>query len=227
MASTIQRLFLIRHATSLANLDPSLYLTTPDHVIPLARPADDPAALLAAEALRPFGLPVEDTCSWSSTYLRCRQTEALVTTRLLGQGEALRRRISFLLREQEFGDWDGLTDDEIAQRYPALWEKKRRMVDHLGRFYFRYPNGESRADVVQRVSIFLGKIHRSRYQHHVIFLHGVTQRAFRMAWFDRGPEWFEAEPNPSNASVLMISRSLRGQWQEEYLAPTSVGCEPK
>jgi broad specificity phosphatase PhoE len=218
MASTIQRLFLIRHATSTANLDPTVYLALPDHVIPLASPSDDARALAAAEALRAFALPVGDTCCWSSTYLRCRQTEALITGSLFGaESPALRRRVSFLLREQEFGDWDGLSDEEIAQRYPAHWEKRKRMTDQQGRFYFRFPNGESRADVVQRVTTLLSKIHRSRYRHHMIFLHGVTQRAFRMAWFDRAPEWFENEPNPTTASVLAIQRDTHGWWQEEYL----------
>ena len=64
---------------------------------------------------------------------------------------------------------------------------------------------------------FLGKLHRSRYPHHLIFLHGITQRAFRMAWFDRPVEWFESEPNPQNASVLQIIRNQAGQWAESYL----------
>ena len=172
----------------------------------------------AAEAIAATQLRPEDTCIWCSTYLRCRQTEALVVNASFGVDHLkLRRRVSFLLREQEFGDWDGLTDEEIAQRHPQHWAKRQRLSDQQGRFYFRFPNGESRADVVQRVTILLGKLHRSRYKHHIMFLHGVTQRAFRMAWFDRGPEWFEAEPNPTTASVLSIERNAGGQWQEEYV----------
>jgi broad specificity phosphatase PhoE len=225
MASTIQRLFLIRHATSTANLDATIYKTVPDHVIPLARPEDDPRALEAAEMLRPFRLPVDDTCCWSSTYVRCRQTEALMTGPLFGaETERLRRRVSFLLREQEFGDWDGLDDEECARLFPAQWAKRQRMSDAQGRFYFRVPNGESRADVVQRSSILLGKIHRSRYHNHLIFLHGVTQRALRMAWFDRLPEWFETEPNPTNTSVLLIDRDEQGRWQERYLFRLLFAC---
>ena len=67
------------------------------------------------------------------------------------------------------------------------------------------------------MAIFLGKLHRSRFRHHVIFLHGVTQRAFRMAWFNRSVEWFEDEQNPGNASVLFIERGEGGAWCERYL----------
>jgi broad specificity phosphatase PhoE len=219
MASTLQRILLIRHATSMANLDPTLYLRLPDHVIPLAAPQDDARALAAARVLQDLALPLEDTCSWTSTYLRCQQTEALVTRHTFGEEAGkLRRRESFLLREQEFGDWDGLSDEEIAARYPEQWEKRRRMTDRQGRFYFRFPNGESRADVVQRINTFLSKMHRSHYRQHLVFLHGVTQRALRMAWFDRAPDWFETEPNPPNASVLMIARDEGGRWSERYLA---------
>lgn len=218
MASTLKTIVLVRHAPSLANLDPTVYCNTPDHAIELAKPLDDPSAIRAGKILATLGLSPDDTCSWSSTYLRCQQTEALVTNRAFGQDAArLRKRGSFLLREQEFGDWDGLTEDEIAQRYPEQFEKRRRMTDALGRFYFRFPNGESRADVVQRVSVFLGKMHRTHYDHHLVFLHGVTQRAFRMAWFDRPPQWFETEPNPRTASVLLIRRDAEGWWQERYL----------
>ena len=91
------------------------------------------------------------------------------------------------------------------------------MSDHDGRFYFRYPCGESRADVVQRIAIFMAKLHRSQFRHHVLFLHGVTQRAFRMAWFNHSVEWFEDEPNPANATVLVIARGPDGRWAERYI----------
>ena len=91
------------------------------------------------------------------------------------------------------------------------------MADALGRFYFRYPHGESRADVVERITLFLGKLHRSRYDTHIVFLHGVTQRAFRMAWMNLPAEWFETEPNPANASVLQLARDDEGRWSERAL----------
>ena len=218
MAPNPLSIVLIRHAVSLANVDPAIYATTPDHAVPLASPDDDSHALSAGQVIASLGHAVTDVCSWSSSYVRCKQTETLVMGRAFGDaGARIRRRESFLLREQEFGEWDGLLEKDISERYPELFEKRRRLADMQGRFYFRFPNGESRADVVQRIAIFIGKLHRSDYPHHVVFLHGVTQRAFRMAWFDRPPEWFEEEPNPRPASVLIIRRDENGRWQETYL----------
>jgi len=51
----------------------------------------------------------------------------------------------------------------------------------------------------------------------VIFLHGVTQRAFRMAWLNHSVDWFEEEPNPPNGSVLLIRRGEDRRWLERYL----------
>jgi broad specificity phosphatase PhoE len=218
--STIDNIFLIRHARSIANDDPTVYLRMPDHVIPLTRPEDDPAAVLAGELLASMHVDPGQVCAWCSTYLRSQQTQTIVLDRAFGAGvQRIHRRESFFLREQDFGDWDGLTDAEIQERDPVHFEKRRRLTDELGRFYFRYPNGESRADVVQRMAIFIGKIHRSRYRHHLVFLHGVTQRALRMAWFNHPVTWFEHEPNPANASVLWMRRDhSNGFWVDRYLA---------
>lgn len=225
MNPAVHTVVLIRHARSTANEDPSVYLTTPDHAIPLARPSDDPAALAAGDAVRALDLDPAAVCSWYSPYRRCRQTQALVVGRAFGESaDLVRCRESFLLREQEFGDWDSLTDAQIAERDPERHARQQRLTDTLGRFYFRYPNGESRADVVERITLFLGKVHRSRYAMHLVFLHGVTQRAFRMAWMNLPAEWFETEPNPANASVLHIARDAEGRWAERHLeAPRSSG----
>ena len=226
MDSTIARILLIRHARSIANVDPTVYLRMPDHMIPLADPHEDEDARAAGDAIAALAIDPASVCSWSSSFLRCRQTERIVLSRAFGTaGETVSRRESFLLREQDFGDWDGLTDKEIHERDPMRWDKRRRAADTLGIFYFRYPNGESRADVVERMSIFIGKIHRSRYVTHLIFLHGVTQRAFRMAWMNRSVEWFEAETNPRNASVLLVERDAETQrWSDRYLFPP--GSDP-
>jgi 2,3-bisphosphoglycerate-dependent phosphoglycerate mutase len=224
MNPTIKSIVLVRHARSIANDDPTVYRRIPDHAIPLAEPESDAAALAAARAIAALGLDPARTCVWCSTYLRCAQTEALVLAHAFGEGAArVRRRESFLLREQEFGDWDGLDEAEMAAQDPERYEKRRRMSDLWGRFYFRYLNGESRADVVQRMAVFIGKIHRSQFDHHLVFLHGVTQRAFRMAWLNRSPAWFEHEQNPPNASVLRVHRDDPcGMWGEEWLAEPPV-----
>jgi broad specificity phosphatase PhoE len=212
---------LVRHARSIANDDPAIYKQMPDHRIPLARPEDDPGAHEVGMRLRGLSLDPARVCAWSSTYLRCLQTRDQVLSACFGaQAAAVVRRESFLLREQEFGDWDGMDEPEIEKFDPVRFARMKRLTDHLGRFYFRYPCGESRADVVQRCTQLIGKLQRSRYPHHLVFLHGVSQRALRMAWFNRPVEWFESEPNPRNCEAVrftLVPHPTKDRWQEERL----------
>jgi hypothetical protein len=38
-----------------------------------------------------------------------------------------------------------------------------------------------------------------------------------MTWLDLGVDWFEEEPNPPNASALVIQRDAEQIWRERYL----------
>ncbi len=217
MASSIRQIVLVRHDASIANVDPRVYKQMPDHVIPVAEEGSL-RVRLAASHITGLGLAASETVSWCSPYVRCRQTEEGVLARVFGaEASKVRRRESFLLREQEFGDWDTLTDEEAEVELPRAFAKRKLLTDNYGKFYYRYPNGESRADVVLRVIAFIGKVHRSHFDNHVVFLHGVTQRAFRMAWMNLNVDWFEDEPNPANASVLHLHRDPARGWVERYL----------
>ncbi|MFO0660913.1 MAG: histidine phosphatase family protein [Polyangiaceae bacterium] len=218
MPSSVQNVVLIRHDVSIANVDPMVYRTMPDHVIPLVS-LDSDRVKRAGSIIAGLGFELSNTCAWSSPYVRCLQTQqGVLSAAYATQIDAVRRRESFLLREQEFGDWDSLTDAEAEVQLPRAFAKRKLLTDNQGKFYFRYPNGESRADVVQRVISFIGKIIRSDYSNHILFLHGVTQRAFRMAWLNLDVDWFEDEPNPKNASVLWIRRDSDGVgWIEQEL----------
>ena len=210
-------IILVRHARSLANADPAVYRSMRDHEIPLCAPEDDPPAIAAGEAIRTLGLAADSVYCWTSSFTRCRQTEALVLRTAFGDGAgALRRHESFLLRELEYGDWDGLSDEEAAARDPERWARKMRGNDPYSRFYFRAPNGESRADLVLRVATFSDQMRRLGRVHHIVFTHALTLRAFRMMWFNRSIEWFDAEPHPPNAAVVRITHG-GNEWQESVL----------
>ena len=217
----LDSVLLVRHARSIANDDAAVYRAMPDHSIPLARPDDDPVALAVGARLQSLGMDPARVCAWSSTYLRCVQTRELALRACFGAAAAsVARRESFLVREQEFGDWDGLDEAEMERFDPVRFAKRKRMSDAHGRFYFRYPCGESRAEVVQRCSLLIGKLYRSRFQHHLVFLHGVSQRALRMAWFNRPVDWFESEPNPRNCEAIAIRRvpdPVKDRWEESNL----------
>lgn len=213
---------LIRHGLSTANVDEKIYTQMPDHTIPLVNPVDDPVLLQAGEGLASLGIPPNDTVAWYSPYLRTKQTMETVLAAAFGdQAHLVQKRESFLLREQEFGDWNTLSALEMERENPRRFVALKQAKDVYNKFYFRYPNGESRADVAQRVTLFTSKFFRGSKQHHIVFLHGVTQRALRMTFFNRTVEWFEREPNPLNGSVIHMKRNLEKvhgpRWSEYYL----------
>lgn len=217
--SALRTVVVIRHALSRANQDPTEYARTSDHDIPLVSPLDDAAGLGAGDLLRSLGLPASELVSWSSPHLRCRQTEQLVLERAFGSqpggAAAITRRESFLLRERDYGHWNGLSDAEVRARYPELHTQWVSAGDPMGRFLFRYPGGESRADVAVRVATFQERLRRDRCPHHVLFVHGIVFRLLRMVWFDRSPAWVDGEPHPENAAMVRFSLAEDGQeWVE-------------
>ncbi len=218
MNRQLSTILLVRHALSKANVDLREYEATPDHAVPLARPRADPAARRAGRLIARLSLEPSAVCSWHSPYLRCKQTQEIVLKAAFSaDARVIERRESFLLREQEFGDWEGLSDPQQVLDDPAAGARRQKLESHRGKFYFRHPGGESAADVAQRVAVFIGKLHRSHFRHHIVFLHGVTQRAFRLVWLHRAAAWFQDERNPANASVLALRRDPAGRWGETYL----------
>jgi len=85
------------------------------------------------------------------------------------------------LREQEFR----------ANFQTTTLSKSER--DQYSRFFFRWPQGESAADVYDRVSVFISSIWRDFTSDQfgeqmgdngtvIIFTHGLTSRIFLMRW---------------------------------------------
>jgi len=81
-------------------------------------------------------------------------TSDLSRARAVAELAAKKMGIPFItapeLRERNFGEWEGLTNDEVRQRYPI--GAKSHKEDPAN---FRPPGGESRADVCQRIAAFV------------------------------------------------------------------------
>lgn len=107
------------------------------------------------------------------------------------------------IREQDFGNF------QRTRRHSVYWKERRE----YGKFFFRIPEGESGADVYDRVSSFFDTLHRVfRYEKFdsntcvLIVTHGVTLRSFLMRWFRWGVDTFERSQNPANAAFVQMTR---------------------
>ena len=110
----------------------------------------------------------------TSPYLRAQQTAALVREHLGHAGLAW--RVDERLREKEFGILDRLTRRGIQQRHPELHEQRQ----HVGKFYFRPPGGESWCDVILRLRSLLEMVAREYHGARVLVVaHQVIVNCMR------------------------------------------------
>ena len=120
--------------------------------------ADSAARLLAA---RPLG------AVWSSPLRRARDTAEAIAA-----GRGLAVRVDDAFAEMRFGEWEGLTVDEVSRRYP---EEARAWRDapHAA----AVPGGEALAEVRARVLRGLEAVRRAHDGETVcVVAHGISSR---------------------------------------------------
>ena len=210
------RVLLVRHGESLGNVDPMVHATTADHAVPLSdrgvEQAREAGRQVAAYYERVLGSARPHVRLWVSPYRRTRQTaDALMET---AGGWITDRVEHILLCEQQFGLFDGVPEGELPARFPAEFAYYDMQCRFGGKFWARMPQGESRFDVAKRIHQAFGTFIRDKQEKGieeiVVICHGVTLRAFVMMWAHLSPEWFEAEPNPSNCAVRLIEGGKDG-----------------
>ncbi|OQV09397.1 hypothetical protein CLAIMM_13522 [Cladophialophora immunda] len=199
-------IIIIRHAQSEGNRDKAIHQTTPDHRVGLTEEGHR-QALEAGEKLRAL-LRTDDTLHFFiSPYRRTRETTEGILKSLCSNDPVpspfQRHHIKVYeeprLREQDFGNFQ--PDTEEVER---LWRERAQ----YGHFFYRIPNGESGADVYDRVSSFNGSLWR-RFSEDtmasvaILVTHGLCSRVFLMAWYHYSVEFFEDLRNINTASFWL------------------------
>ena len=198
------RIILIRHGESQGNIDINQYITVPDYALNLTakgieqskRAGDKIKEIIGSESIHVYLSP----------YVRTRQTFQQLKTRI--ETNILKVVEDPRLREQDWGHF----------RHPEANEEIVRARDSFGTFYYRISDGESGADVYDRVSTFLETLHRdfnkSRYpQNTLIVTHGLTLRLFLMRWFHWTVEEFENLRNPLNCQVVVMQKNANDRYE--------------
>jgi broad specificity phosphatase PhoE len=218
------RIYLVRHGESEANLDQRVNVLLPDHSIALsaegrrqARAAGETLRSIlldspSVKGARDAGQPPPPIRMWRSPYRRTRETAEELLSGLGGLardgGLVLDVCERSQLREQEFGLFDGVPDEELPKSFPREYAHYKKAEDNGGRFWAPMPMGESRCDVAERVHAMFGTFHRDAERHDIhdiiVVSHGVTIRAFVYAWIGYDWEWFETQRNPGNCSIWLL-----------------------
>lgn len=216
-----RRIVLVRHGESEGNVDEAAYTRVPDPRIGLTvkgwREADD-----CGRRLRDlFSSGSRDQDDWKVYFYASPYRRSLETLRGIGHAFDPHRiagvREEPRLREQDFGNFQDReqmrVEKEIRQRY--------------GRFFYRFPNGESAADVYDRITgfretllsdIVLGRFqppgHRSTSgdMNIVLVSHGLTLRVFLMRWYKWTVRQFEGLENLANGGELVMQTGEGGRY---------------
>jgi hypothetical protein len=112
------------------------------------------------------------------------------------------------LREQDFGNFQPGTEET-----ERLWRERAE----YGHFLYRIPNGESGADVYDRVSSFNGSLWRRFSEEEmasvaILVTHGLCSRVFLMAWYHYSVEFFEDLRNINHCEFLVMKLGANGRY---------------
>ncbi|KAG8094136.1 hypothetical protein GUJ93_ZPchr0012g21417 [Zizania palustris] len=211
-----RRIVLVRHGESEGNVDEGAYTRVPDPRIGLT-PQGWHDAEDCGQWLR--RLVSGDGDDWKVYFYVSPYRRTLETLRGLGRAFEAHRiagvREEPRLREQDFGNFQDRekmrVEKEIRQRY--------------GRFFYRFPNGESAADVYDRITGFretlradidIGRFQppgeRNPDMNVVLVSHGLTLRVFLMRWYKWTVSQFEGLSNLANGGAIVMQTGAGGRY---------------
>lgn len=186
------KITLVRHGQSLSNVGKTTRIHTADHLIDLTEEGQNQALIVGAK----LGLNrLKHSLIYCSPYLRTRETLKYICIGAGVKREELPVYEDPLLREMEFG----------------YTEKENQLItrEKYGWFYYRYTDGESPADVYNRVTMFIDSMmrqsERKKNENVIIVTHGMTIRVFVMRFLHLTVEQFTSLDNPDNTAIITIS----------------------
>lgn len=214
-----KRIILVRHGESVGNVNRAIYDTVPDYAIKLTEKGHEQAKQAGVKIANIIGAH-ETACAYVSSYTRTKQTFHNIAGVIGNQIKFTREDPR--LREQEWRGNLGSFDDTL--------EDER---DKFGFFFYRFPVGESCADVYDRMSSFLDTLFRD-FEHEdypdnaIIVSHGMAMRVFLMRWFNLPVEQFELLRNPKNCAAIVLEFDVEvGKYRlTEELAAYAVPTHP-
>ncbi|GER26868.1 3-bisphosphoglycerate-dependent phosphoglyceratemutase, partial [Striga asiatica] len=212
-----RRIILVRHGESQGNADERVYTRVADPKVVLTQQGVVEAEECGREMRRMIekdGAEDWKVYFYVSPYKRSLETlrnlaKAFDKSRIAGVREEPR------LREQDFGNFQDQEQMKIQKAARQLY----------GRFFYRFPNGESAADVYDRITGFretlrsdidIGRFQppgeQSPNMNLVIVSHGLTLRVFLMRWYKWTVEQFEGLHNLGNGKMVVMERGYGGRY---------------
>ncbi len=194
-----KRIILIRHGESEGNIDHARYQTIQDFALKLS-PVGIQQAQQAGMRIKEL-LENEKIYVYLSPFYRTRETFQFIRESIANN--IVKAIEDPRIREQDWGHLRHPDDNK------GIIEER----DNFSTFYYRIPDGESGADVYDRVSSFLDTLHRDFEktdfpENALIVSHGLTMRLFLMRWFHWSVEEYESLHNPQNCQIAIMEKQM-------------------
>lgn len=202
-----KNIFLVRHGLSVGNVDRNAYKHKPDWQIEL----DQKGHVQAEEVGKKLKelTNFSKTAFYASPYMRTKQTLTEIL-KSFDPESTYRVKEDPRLREIEYGTGKS----KATEGSYSLLEKERI---ETGPFFYRMPNGESCADLYDRITTFLDTLHRDFSKpdfpdNVVIVTHGMTMRVFLMRWFHWTVDYFHRVRNADNCDIYHMELQENGKY---------------
>jgi alpha-ribazole phosphatase len=188
--------YLVRHAKPVLPDDRRRYLGHTD--APLSTVGLEQAHQLA-ERLR----PVSFSAAFSSDLQRAASTAQIIVA-----GTGVRVQTDVRLREIDAGLWEGLSFEEVRERYPKEYAERER--DLVG---CRFPGGESIRELQQRAVSAFSDILRCGGESILVVAHlGVNRVLLRYAMGLPLEGLFSIEQDYCGVEIVRVACGLDGSW---------------
>ncbi|KAK6144659.1 hypothetical protein DH2020_021479 [Rehmannia glutinosa] len=215
-----KRIILVRHGESQGNEDETVLEYVPNYKIKLSKKGSHQAKTTGRK-IREIVSENGECENWKVLFYvspsnRTRETAEAIISRgeTFPKDKVVGVREECRLREQHFGNFQ-----EIEER-----RKIKRSRSSYGKFFYRVPDGESSADVYDRVSTFLEGLWRDMDSNKfsngssdddlnlIVVSHGLTILLFLMKWFNWTVDQFEGLTNPRNCEYRILELRLNGEY---------------
>lgn len=199
-AQTHCTIYLMRHGQA---APPGLMVGQSDYVL-----TQEGEAQISAWA--EFFAPIPIDAIWTSPLTRARQSAGIIA-------KALNRTMpeeNFFVEpdftEISLGEWEGLSKEEVMQKYPEEWEKR-------GSDFMRFapPGGESFSDLSRRTVPAFKRLYSrfSKLRHVLVMSHQAVNRSILAELGEPyADSWLDIPQEPAALNELELGKKRSGAW---------------
>ncbi|CAE7219206.1 unnamed protein product [Symbiodinium necroappetens] len=210
------KIILVRHGQSEGNLDKTLFKTKGDNLMELTELGSRQAVAVGKRVKKV--VHDEKVHFYVSPFQRTLQTARNMIFSAFDPYQVVDVSVDPRIREQEFGNLQG--DNFVGLRQEST---------KIRRFWYRFPTGESGADVYDRTRQWWDSMmdrhlmEQSGASSIIVVTHGLTMRLILMQLFHWSPNTFHTVWNPDNCAMYVLQKNMSSSAHYPYFVDEAEG----